>query len=103
MAVFRHVTLGQESQSTIDKHCLLRPFTVFSAPVMAPKSDAPFIGLLVRQVSIVFFGIFDLTSVSFGVGFDPCGREHGAASVRDHAASERYACEVSMAWSKMDF
>ncbi|MDC0191595.1 hypothetical protein OAJ77_10240 [Rhodospirillales bacterium] len=40
MAVFQEITVGQESQSTIDKHCLLRPFTVFSAPVMAPKSDA---------------------------------------------------------------
>jgi len=41
MAVFREITVGQESQSTIDKHCLLRPFTVFSAPVSAPKSDFP--------------------------------------------------------------
>ena len=70
MAVFREITVGQESQSTIDKHCLLRPFTVFSAPKMAPKSDAPSTGLLVRLFSFVIFGMFELTSVSFGVGFD---------------------------------
>ena len=70
MAVFREITVGQESQSTIDKHYLLRPFIVFSAPVSAPKSDAPCIGLLVRQFSFVIFGMFELTSVSLGVGFD---------------------------------
>ena len=70
MAVFRHVTLWRESQSTIDKHCPLRPFTVFSAPKMAPNSDAPSTGLLVRQFSIVFFGMFTLTSQSFGVNLE---------------------------------
>ena len=70
MAVFQEITVGQESQSTIDKHCLLRPFTVFSEPYSEPKSDAPSTELLVRQFSIVFFGMFTLTSVSFGVGFD---------------------------------
>ena len=67
MAVFRHVNVGQESRSTTDKHRLLWLFTVFSATKMATKSDAPFIGLLVRQFSFVFFGMFELTSVSFGV------------------------------------
>jgi hypothetical protein len=37
---------------------------------MATKSDAPFIGLLVRQFSFVFFGMFELTSVSFGIDLD---------------------------------
>ena len=31
------------------------------------KSDEPCIGLLVRQFSFVFFGMFELTSVSFGI------------------------------------
>ena len=70
MALFREITVGQESQSTIDKHCLLRPFTVFSQFFSQQKSDARCIGLLVRQFSIVFFGMFELTSVSFGVGLD---------------------------------
>ena len=70
MAVFREITVGQESQSTIDKHCLLWHFTVFSKPYSEPKSDAPCTGLLVRQVSIVFFGMFTLTSVSLEVGLD---------------------------------
>ena len=70
MAVFREITVGQESQSTIDKHCLLPPFTVFSATKMATKSDAPSTGLLVRQFSIVFFRMFELTSVSFGIRLD---------------------------------
>ena len=70
MAVFRHVTVGQESQSTTDEHRLLWLFTVFSATKMATKSDAPFIGLLVRQFSFVFFGMFELTSVSFGIALN---------------------------------
>jgi len=37
---------------------------------MATKSDAPFIGLLVRQFSFGFFGMFELTSVSFGIDLD---------------------------------
>jgi len=37
---------------------------------MATKSDAPFIGLLVRQFSFVFFGMFELTSVSFGIALN---------------------------------
>ena len=28
----------------------------------------------------------------------PCGRGHGVAAMMDRAASERYACGVSLAW-----
>ena len=70
MAVFREITVGQESQSTIDKHCPLRPFTVFSQFFSQHKSDAPSTGLLVRQFSFIFFGMFTLTSVSFGIDLD---------------------------------
>ncbi|MDC0191477.1 hypothetical protein OAJ77_09645 [Rhodospirillales bacterium] len=61
MAVFREITVGHEAQSTIDKHCLIRPFTVFSQFCSLLKSDAPFIELLVRLFSILFFGMFELT------------------------------------------
>ena len=37
---------------------------------MATKSDEPCIGLLVRQFSFVFFGMFELTSVSFGIALN---------------------------------
>ena len=37
---------------------------------MATKSDEPCIGLLVRQFSFVFFGMFELTRVSFGIDLD---------------------------------
>ena len=70
MAVFREITVGQESQSTIDKHYPLLPFTVFLATKMATKSDAPSTGLLVRQFSFVFFGMFELTRVSFGIALN---------------------------------
>ena len=54
---------------------------------MATKSDAPFIGLLVRQFSFVFFGMFELTSVSFGIALNLVGQGHGVAAMRDRAAS----------------
>jgi hypothetical protein len=31
----------------------------------------------------------------------PCGRGHGVAAMRGRAASECYACEVSLTWSNM--